>query len=112
CLTGVKPVNEPVGVNPVSSVNSRFAQSSRSSSGFTSPFGTDHAPSSLFLKKGPPGWTNSTCTCASRTRYITKPALTEGMASDFLLICVATQAAKYEQILRSLITQVFTSWND
>ena len=57
---GSSSTNSPSIEAPVSSWNSRFAASSRSSSPSTSPFGTDHEPRSRFAQNGPPGWTRKT----------------------------------------------------
>src|SRR5262249_6578933 len=55
CLSGVSSSNGPFARRPVSSLNSRLAQASRSSDS-TLPLGIDQAPSSLFCQYGPPGW--------------------------------------------------------
>ena len=47
---------------PSSSSNSRRAAASGSSPSSYSPFGIDHAPSSLLAQYGPPGWTSRTST--------------------------------------------------
>ena len=44
-----------------------------------SPFGIDHAPSSLRAQNGPPGWPISTSTPPSVTRYSSRPALSFGI---------------------------------
>src|SRR5579864_422292 len=66
------------GSKPVSSVNSRRAQTRGSSSASTKPLGTDQAPSSFFAQKGPPGCTRSTSRRTSRLRWSSRPALVTG----------------------------------
>jgi len=68
-------MNSPTGLIPVSSSNSLLAASSGFSPSAYSPFGIDHAPSSFFFQKGPPGWTRNTCTPASHLLNINSPAL-------------------------------------
>src|SRR5690349_18109296 len=59
---------------PSSSRNSRHATSSLASPGSISPFGRDHAPSSLRFQNGPPGWMSNTSRRPPRTRYRSSPA--------------------------------------
>src|SRR5262245_60843876 len=77
-------------MTPVSSSNSLLAVSSKSSLGSASPLGIVQAPSSLFWKKGPPGWASSTCNLPSWSRYISNPALTRGI--DLNLITTGKSA--------------------
>src|SRR5215469_17722858 len=53
-----------------------MAAASGSSPGNISPLGIVQEPRSFFAQKGPPGWTSSTSSRLSRTRYNRRPALT------------------------------------
>src|SRR5690606_12593179 len=60
---------------PVSSANSRSAVVCNSSESLHSPLGIVHAPASLFLQNGPPGWTNIPSGVRSTTVNSSIPAL-------------------------------------
>ena len=66
---------------PSSSANSRAAVA-RSSPSSTSPFGTDHTPSSRRAQNGPPGWTSSTSMPSPPRRKRRRPALGFGTRPD------------------------------
>ena len=76
CLMASSGMNSPSGWMLVSSSNSLFAASRGFSVSSYSPLGMDHAPSSFFLQKGPPGCTSNTCSCPSHFLNINSPALT------------------------------------
>src|SRR5687767_5883414 len=63
---------------PVSSVNSRRAASSGSSSGSMTPFGIVHAPASRSFQNGPPGCARNSSSPFGDRRYNSSPALTLG----------------------------------
>ncbi len=67
--------NAPSTAMPVSSRNSRFAASMRSSLSSARPLGIDQAPASFFAQNGPPGWTSRTSIPAGRLRKRRMPAL-------------------------------------
>lgn len=67
-------LSSPLSSIPVSSLNSRRAAISGSSSSECSPFGIDQAPASLLRQNGPPGWTRKNSSCGFR-RYRRTPAL-------------------------------------
>ncbi len=98
-------MNGSVGSRPVSSRNSRRAVANKVSSLTGSPLGIDQAPSSLFLKNGPPGWQSSNCKLASRIRYINRPALTRDDDVNEILAnldgLVQTTQAAVSQISKS-----------
>lgn len=70
---GLSAIKGPAALRPVSSLNSRFAQVSKSPDS-TLPFGIDQAPSSLLRQYGPPGCASSNSIAGFR-RKARMPAL-------------------------------------
>ncbi len=75
CLNSPSCMNRPSTDAPVSSLNSRFAAESGSSSDAQSPLGIDDTPASFFCQNGPPGWTRRTASSGPLPRYMRMPAL-------------------------------------
>src|SRR6476620_5218880 len=85
CFNGAKSMRGPSGAGlPSSSANSRCATVHGSSPSTYSPFGIDHAPSSLRAQNGPPGWPISTSMPPSVTRYSSRPALSFGIRQTWV----------------------------
>jgi len=81
--SGERGMGSPPGAeSPVSSVNSRRAAASGSSSGANSPLGIDQAPSSLCAQNGPPGCTRNTSSLPAMSRNSSSPALVLGILSQ------------------------------
>ena len=89
CTMGSSSMKALPGRRPVSSVNSRLADESGSSSAEYSPFGMDQAPRSFLLQNGPPGWARKTSTVPWRRRYMSKPALVFPMSHSSKTVDVA-----------------------